>query len=316
MPAEFRGVGKVHTRKAIACVVELWHRVPDADGKRWTPARPFTPGIPKTAERCFTILNAVPNRIEGKRVLRDLHPAFEAFNYTSPKNARMLRCRLVHWYERECYTKHLGAWKGPPGRPSPETGFWCSGDGKQARRWESEKWCDLQCPERLCEFSQEGSGPGGQGQWCKPHLSLVAQFDWPEGNLLPRAVFEWSSQSWHNVGNLDGLFLGISGLAVHLGHPVGTFPVIGLAFTMHLKERVQVKKGHRFPEVSFSTEGDPMDWMRMTHKLAQDDAARQAALLEAPKPMEALPPPGFTAQQMQEAQEASLSPHYVPRNVR
>ncbi|OHB81184.1 MAG: hypothetical protein A2W31_05075 [Planctomycetes bacterium RBG_16_64_10] len=266
--------------------------------------------------------------MEGGRPIRELHPAFTAFNTCHPSKAKVLNCVIIHWNVRESYTNHLGAWKAPPSQKSPDAGWWCEGDAKKAKRWFNGKWCDITCPNRLCEYSLDGSGPKGQGAWCKPHSTLVAQFDWQgEFKGLPRVIFQWDSQSWNNVANLDGLFneiVGESGtkagrtvgLAEHLGYVAGSFPVIGLPLTMHLKERIKAQKGRRFPEVSFSTEGDRMAWMQATHALATDEKQRQLALRDAPAPLQALPPPGFTAEQMQDASEAALSPAYKPANER
>jgi hypothetical protein len=224
---------------------------------------------------------------------------------------------LVSWYESEAYEKFLGAYKGPPGKAQPPSGWWCQGDASKAKRWIDGKWCSISCPHRLCEYSLDGSGSKGVGTWCKPHLSLVAQLDWDgDWDGLPRLIFQWDSQSWNNVANLDGMFGEINGLAEHMGYQQGKFPIIGLAFVAHLKERVKAAKGRRFPEVSFSTEGDRMAWMGKNHQLALNDQAKLLAYEEQPKLLGAAPPPQCTQEQMQEAAEAALSPNYQPRNVR
>lgn len=325
--SEFQGVGVIHPRRAIAAVVEILKRKP-VEGGRWEPCRPFTKGLPQDAEPAFAIMGAVPSKMEGGRPIRELHPAFTAFNTCHPSKAKVLNCVIIHWTVRESYTNHLGAWKAPAGQQSPAAGWWCEGDAHKAKRWVGGKWCAITCPNKLCEYSLDGSGPKGQGAWCKPHSTLVAQFDWQgEFKGLPRVIFQWDSQSWNNVANLDGLFNEIVGevgtrgprtvgLAEHLGYAAGAFPVIGLPFTMHLKERIKAQKGRRFPEVSLSTEGDRMAWMQATHALATDEKQRQLALRDAPAPLQALPPPGYTKEQMQDASEAALSAAYKPANER
>lgn len=314
MSQEFRGVGKIHPRKSIAAVVEVLRRQP-GQGSKWDIVRPFTGGVPETAEYAFAIMTPTATKVVNTRPIREAHPSFVEFNSAHPAKCRMLRCRLVHWYETEAYEKFLGAWKAPPGKQSPTTGWWCQGNAVKARRWIDGKWCEITCPHRLCEYSLDKSGPKGVSTWCKPHSSLVFQLDWPEENkLLPRLICQWDSQSWNNIANLDGMFNEISGLASHFGYQGGQFPIIGLQFTLHLKERV--KANRRFPEVSVSTEGDRMAWMKITHALAMNDQAKMLAMTEAPKLLGEAPPDGFKPDDMRDASEAALSPVYQPRNVR
>lgn len=314
---EMRGVGQVYKRKPIAAVVELLRRVPPAPGStKWTILRPFK-SIPPGSEYAFAIMNSVPTATnERGQPIREPHPSFEGFNSLHPEKCRMIRARIVNWQESEAYKNFLGAYKAPEnGRyKGPEKGYWCQGNGVKARRFVDGQFKEITCPNKLCEFSQEGSGPRGQGTHCKPHIELVAQFNWPEGNPFPRVLFEWDSQSWNNVANIEGMFTHISDLATKIGYPVGKFPLVNLCFTMHLKERHKAKK--KFPEVSFSIDDDLMKFMHGNHALAQNAEAVQQVQLEAPKHLGALPPPGYTEHDMQEAKNAALSPSRQPKNVR
>ena len=275
-------------------------------------------------------MQPVTSAVASGKPIREPHPAFEAFNFCHPAKARMLRCKVVNFAVQETYGSYLGAYKAPEGQQSPPQGWWCKGDAVKAKRFIGGVVKAIPCPNRLCPYSAEGSGPRGQGTWCHPHVWLIAQLDWPDENkLLPRLVMEWDAQSWNSLANLEGMFNEIVGqlpkgdaandaqrvvgIAEHLGYAPGAFPVLGLPFTMHLKERVKGKK--RFPEVSFSTEGDRMAWVRQAHEFAQHDPMGPQLALAQPQPLGALPPPGHTVQEMDEAAHAALNPG-MPRNVR
>jgi len=326
---EFRGVGEIFKRKPIAAVVEILRREPLKDPQtgaytgKWRFVRPFT-GIPEGSQFAFHIMQSVPTaKNQRGQPIREPHPMFEAFNTCHPEKARTLRARIVNWLETDAYKNYLGAYKPPEGSAfkAPEKGgFWCQGDAVRARRYINGEFKDIPCPNRLCDYSQEGSGPRGQGTHCKPHIELVAQFNWSEESKLPRVLFEWDSQSWNNVSNIEGMFQQINDLASRIGFARGKFPLVNLQFTMNLKERHKAGGGNRkaknFPEVSFSVDGDIMQWMQGNAMLAQNSAQMQQVQLEAPAPLGALPPPGYTAEQMREASDATLNPRYEPKNVR
>ena len=318
--SDFRGVGEVFRPEPIGCVVEILYRAPDPEKPgKWKLIPPFSKSVPGQ-ERSFGIMQAVCTTERMRHPAREALPAFAAFNTCEPTRARMLRCRLLHISVKDCLKYHLGAFQAPPGfQNNPDKRTWCSGDAHKAKRWINNAWHDIPCPGRLCEYSQDGSGPKGQGTWCKPHTTLLAQFDWPEENkLLPRSCFEWSTMSWHNIGNLLGMFQRVDETAKLLGYDSEEFPVIGLQFTLHLGEKVKGasggKPGRRFPEVKPTVEGDIMAWAAGVQKILGNADEMRRARLEAPKPLYELPPPGATVQQMQEATEAALNPQ--PRNVR
>lgn len=315
---EFRGVGAIFKRKPIAAVVEILRRAPDKTKPgKWTFVRPFI-GIPEGSEVAFNIMQSVPTTTNQRgQPVREPHPAFEQFNTCHPEQARTLRARIINWNEVEAYKNFLGCYKPPDGKglKAPEKGgYWCSGDAVRARRFVNGEFKSIPCPNRLCEFSQEGSGPRGQGTHCKPHIELIAQFNWRDGSPLPRVLFEWDSQSWNNVANIEGMFGQINDLAEKLGYKSATFPIINLCFTMNLKERIKSKK--KFPEVSFSVDDDLMKFMQGNHQLALNEGTMRQAQIEGPRPLGELPPPGYTQEQMRSAKDATLRPVYEPKNVR
>jgi hypothetical protein len=80
--------------------------------------------------------------------------------------------------------------------------------------------------------------------------------------------------------------------------------------------KTRVKKTRRFPEVSFSVEGDLMKWMSAMRNHMEQMRESRAKMLEAPKPLAELPPAGFTQADMDIASEATLNPNYKPANER
>lgn len=313
---EFRGVGEVRSRQPIAAVLEVLRRRPLDDGK-WEYVRPFT-GIPDGAEYAFSIMQSVTTSTvqRGSKTApaREPHPQFDAFNTCHPSKARTLRCRIVNWLESDAYQYWLGAYQSPGKQQSEQKGWWCRGDGKNAERWIDGKLTSIPCPGELCEYQQEKFGPKGNAPHCKPNLRLISQFNWPDlpdgrPNPLPKVVFEFDSKSWNNIANANGLFDMIHQVTTKMGYPIGKFPVFNLCFTMNLKERV--KPDRKFPEVSFSLDGDIMDWIGKVHHISQS-----APQIEGPRPLAALPAGEFTSEDMERATEASLSPVYRPSNER
>jgi hypothetical protein len=307
---EFRGIGAVHLKDPIACVVEVAKKIPDGPG--WKPIRPFTAGVPETAQWSFVIMTAAPTTMISRggfqAPARTIHPAFALFNSQHPDKTSTLRCRIIHWRAQDCWRFHLGAYQAPRKGDSPPSGWWCRGNAKEAIRWIDGQWQKIVCPARACEYQQEHFGAKGDMPWCKPNLTLIAQFAWPAGNPLPKQVFQWESKSWNNYGSAEGMFSHIREMGEKMG--IKDFPVIGLPFTMTIAETR--KKQRRYPEVRFSVEGDLMEWMGKVTMTMQ----RTGEIRNEPLPLNVRPALGFSAEEMERATQATLDPHYRPANER
>lgn len=312
---EFRGIGEIYARKPIGAVLQVGWRRPGTNGK-WEFAGSFGGGG-EDKHRCWNIMSAVcdaTGKVGGKDApIRTPHSAFTRFNTAHPSLCSTIRAVLVNVSEREVYRKKLGAYRAPMdgGHQSPPKGWWCEGDGRNAKRWVKGEFKNIPCPGSLCEFQQEGSGPRGKGVLCKCNTSLIAQFRWQQQEL-PQLIFQWDSKSWNNAGYLDGLFKQVDEAAAQLfKYEPGTFPLLGLPITLTLSQKTAPQK--RFPVVSCSIDGDMMAWMMQAHQLNT-----QGKLLghQGPQPLQLLPPEGYTAADMEDAREANLNPDYRPANER
>lgn len=322
---DFRGVGQIHKRNPVAAVVEILHRgISDPASKKMQHYSPFEKNKPAGCERAFSIMNVVCTKQGAYGPVREPHPVFDAFNNLPAEKARTLRVKIVNWLEIDAYQKFLGAYKSPDEKqmPSPPQGYWCKGDGVNAQRFIKGKMKAIGCPNRMCEYSLEGSGPRGQGAHCKPHLELIGQFNWPEGNTLPRILFEFDSQSWNTVANLEAMFEQIRGILRNLRIDPDTFPMVNLKFTMTMTMTSKKPKpgtntpGRIFPEVHFSIDEDIMDFIQRNGRL-MNSADAPALVATQPKALGMMPPDGYTHEQMNEAQQNYLNPrHYKPANER
>ncbi len=321
---EFRGVGEVHKRQPIAAVVEVARRAPGLPGTpeegKWRFVRPFT-GIPEGAEYAFNVLQSVTTttvqRGTKKAPARELHPQFAAFNQCAPVHARTLRARFVAWSEKDAWQNYLGAFQSPNNEKEKISGWWCRGDAHTAERWDSDeqKFRKIPCPGENCEFQQPKFGFKRDTPHCKPNLKVWAQFNWPDlpdgrPGPMPKVLFQLDSKSWNNTANIQGMFAQIFKIAEPMGYKQGEFPVFNLQFTMNLKERVQGAR--KFPEISFSIDGDIMDWMGKIHVLQQRTPYRPVL---AGGELPALPD-GASEEDMEVASEVALNPNYRPANVR
>lgn len=320
---EFRGVGEVHKRQPIAAVVEVARRAPGLPGTpeegKWRFVRPFT-SIPEGAEYAFNVLQSVTTttvqRGSIKAPARELHPQFAAFNQCAPVMARTLRAKFVAWHEKDAWQNYLGTYQSANGKEKIP-GWWCRGDAHTAERWDAqtEKFKKIPCPGENCEFQQPNFGYKKDQALCKPNLKIWAQFNWPDlsdgrQNPMPKVLFQLDSKSWNNIANIQGMFSQIFDIAAPMGYKLGEFPVFNLQFTMNLKERVKGNK--KYPEISFSIDGDVMDWMGKIRVIQQQTPFRPV-LAGAGMPML---PDGATEEDMERASEVALSPTYKPANIR
>ena len=319
---EFRGVGSIYARKPVAAVLQIGWREKDGAGG-WKYAGSFGGSEAKGQVQCFNIMTSIPDHKEtayGREVhKRSLHPDFKTFNSMDPASCQTIRAWIMNSHVKDCYLKKLGAFAAPQGWSKPPKGWWCEGDSSVARRWLEGKFKEIICPGRMCEFQQDGSGPRGQGQWCKCHLSLIAQFRWKDidtksGKPLtwPEVLFQWDTQGWNNASYLDGFFKQIEEATSSLGFAPDTFPLIGLPIVLKLITKSSAAKRARFPVVAVSADGNPMAWMQSMMQLK--GVARQQ--LAEPAALQMLPPPQMTKEDVEEAAERELNPHYRPANER
>ena len=318
---EPRGIGPApsYNKEPVGCVVEILKRGYEQsmnNGKGgWLLYPPFDRATPKDAKWAFAVLTptTVTTRTIGTRdsPSRAPHPDFLAFNTCDPEKAQSLGMKIVHFTPEQAWNFHLGAYKAPPGRTGPQSGWWCKGDGKTALRKENGKEFSIVCPNRMCEFQQEGSGPRGQGTHCKIHTRLIGQFNWAAGSPLPRIMFEWSSQSYHAYQNIEAVFKQVRDTAA--GFKMPDLPIIGLPIRLSVKQTI--KQGKRYPEVHASFDGDVMDYIGKIRG-AMIDGQIAGPQLSAPVALRELPPPGLSQDDIDKANQSRLNPNYRPSNER
>ncbi len=318
---EPRGIGPVaYKRQPIGCVVEIlkrgWSQEINGGKGGWILYPPFDRGTPKDAKWSFAIMTptTTTTRMIGTREssCRSPHPDFAAFNTCDPEKAQSIGMKVVHFNPKDAWNFHLGAYKAPQGKTGPQKGWWCKGDGCTAVRNENGKESVIKCPNRMCEYSQKGTGAGGNGTHCKCHTCLIGNFNWSENSPLPRIMFEWNSQSYHAYQNVEAVFDLVKTTAANLNIP--DLPVFGLPIRLSVKK--SIKPGKSFPEVHASFDGDMMKWIAMIRGAMQSGQIGIANQLEAPLPLNQLPPPGMTQTDIDEVNMSRLNPHYRPSNER
>lgn len=226
--------------------------------------------------------------------LRSLpHPSFVRWNEEAkkgPARCGALRGNLIHARLEDAAEWNAAAQK-LPGLPSPPSMRpACAGDGVHALRFDraengEEIFREISCPNELCEFRQKIST---KPPACKANATLIFRLRWnPEDPIerdLPGMVCTWHTRSPQSLSRLMTLFemiLGTervapstpperwkAGLAADLG--VVDPSLVGLPFVMSVSEKS--KDGHVFPIVSFSLDGDPVQWL-----LSQQSHRRQLA---------------------------------------
>ena len=241
------------------------------------------------------------------------HPSFAAWNEEAKKilgeearkKGAISRCGALRGNIIHARLKDAAEWSAAaqklPGLPSPPSMRpACCGDGIRALRFVGKEngeeiFREIACPNELCEFRQ---AIGDRPPACKPSATLIFRLRWnPDDPLerdLPGMVCTWHTRSPQSLSRLMALFefiLGTSlvapstpqerwkaGLAADLG--ISDPSLVGLPFVMSVAEKS--KEGRVFPIVSFSLDGDPVQWL-----LAQQADQKQLAA-GAPPPL-ALP---------------------------
>ena len=216
-------------------------------------------GVPVERDR-FTIAS----RYENERGVRPLLADFAPFNNLSAENRRAFRGNLVHDTRPEAFAFKLSArvlGAGWPQFPTahPNMRPICEGNGEQATRLFGidedgrEDWQEIECPNDLCEFRAAKA--------CKPWAKLYFQPRWNEraAGRMPSPEMVFSTGSWNTVANMIGFFEHVAAMASGLG--VEPMSLRGLPFILQLGEKRDRKRGHVFPVVSMSVDGNLVDFL-------------------------------------------------------
>lgn len=257
------------------------------------------------------------------QLARDEHPAFAPWNATARSLGRdvprtgagavgTLRGNLIHADWRDAALWYRSAQKLPEGHPNPKSRKpACEGNGLSARRFRGvesgeEVFDPIACPNGECPFAMSGL--------CKPAGHLIFMLRWdrvdPFQARFPALVAEWTSRGWESLANLRGLLELVLGTAALLTDEERRFAdaearerwkpglaaefgierpsLVGMPFLMTVSERTKAADagaatGHRFPVVSFSPDGDLVEWL-----LGQ--ARKRAELSSSGSPPLFLPP--------------------------
>lgn len=235
----------------------------------------------------------------GKRARRE-HPAFAAWNAQPADKRRVIKAVLgadVKTGAGGCIERRLHAFSDPNGKVVAGNKFWCFGNGIEAQRWKGEGYETIKCPNELCEFR------AGDKPICKPHTRL--QF-FLRLDGFPPLLAEFDTSSSQSGEAALGMFDFVDGIHAQLGIQPHYF---GLPFTMQLTEKTNPAKKRRYPIVTFTVDGSPVE-------------ATQAKLMAAQQGARMLPAPGVTPigggpDDAEEATRELLMPgRYAPANER
>jgi hypothetical protein len=203
-------------------------------------------GAPTDRDRFYL---KVPDSADGERTC---HPSFGPFNTAKPELRQTMRCVLVHASPADCFEWHRKAQKimGGGFRNHPKLPA-CTGDGKRAKRLVllsdgAVQHQDIPCPNNLCEYAQ---APAKGKPQCGPWMRLLFQPVW-QTDKLPTPLIKFTSQSWHTISGLVGMFDHIAEQAAQLG--VASPSLYGLSFDMILVTKTDPVKKTSFPVVRFS----------------------------------------------------------------
>jgi hypothetical protein len=208
-----------------------------------------------------------------------------------PGRFGFLRGNLVHakWHEAARWNR--AAQKLPEGHPNPPSRRpACSGNGIDALRYRGldaagvEIFDRIPCPNRECVFAMQGL--------CRAEAHLIFRLRWnpddPFEGQFPALLAHFTTRGWESTEGLMGLLehvLGTealltpeqrkfatdedratwrAGLAAELG--IKNPSLMGMPFQMSVSDKTKAAdagspQGKRFPVVSFSPDGDLMEWL-------------------------------------------------------
>lgn len=279
-----------------------------------------TSGAPVLKDRFwFMTRNAATREFRGagrayKALAREMDPSFVAWNEmakgpsgdgkTRDPRSAVIRGNIVHSNIADAVFWNRSAHRLPEPHPNPPSQYpACEGNGIWARRYSGiehgrEVFEEISCPNEECIFAQTGL--------CKVFASLLFQLRWspsdPFESQFPRMLAHWSTRGIHSANNLLGLFeyvLGTdavmprdkdgqkpedwkAGLAAEMG--IEEPSLFGMPFVMQVGEKTSLpregREGRRFPVVTFSPDGDLMDWL--VHQRRQRELAGGSGRLALP----------------------------------
>ena len=222
----------------------------------------------------------VPDSTEGERVC---HPSFAAYHAAKPELRQTLRCVLVHSDPADCFEWQRKAQKimGDGFRNHPKLPA-CTGDGKTAKRLVmlsdgKVQHQDIPCPNELCQYAQ---APAKGKPQCGPWMRLLFQPVWAS-DKLPTPLMKFTSQSWHTISGLVGMFDHIAEQAAQLG--VQRPSLYGLTFDMVLVTKTDPVKNTSFPVVRFSPTVNLQAFLQQQHESRKRlaESPQYVGLLEA-----------------------------------
>lgn len=220
---------------------------------------------------------------------RTLHPSFARWNDAAkageagagdrrgPGRVGTIRGNLVHADLKDAAFWNRAAQKLPePHENPPSQRPACEGNGITALRFSGitegrEEYESIACPNEDCPFAIRGL--------CKPHAMLLFRLRWDQTDEFergfPSLLAMWSTRGWNSLRNLLGLFelvLGTeavapweprekwkTGLAQELG--LDRVSLVGMPFVMTIGEKTKPSEQKRFTVVSFSPDGDLVEWL-------------------------------------------------------
>lgn len=259
MNERYTSIAGLQPKEPIGAVLSVGRKT--ADGTRIQP---------KTTDRFWLVMPDMANGV------RDLHPAFRAFNSLGEWEGdqdgakreaeramrRSVRGMLVHVTRAECFEHHLKAQRLPRHDTHPNDIPTCVGDGAQATRWVKGEFRSIVCPNEACEFRQ------GEATPCKPWMRLLFRIEWPDGNPLPKPLVKLTSRSWNSTAAFLGLFGEIERRAKALG--LERYSLAGLRILITLSKKTSRKGGGRaFPVLRPSIDMDLEAFLFAQHQRFQ-----------------------------------------------
>lgn len=217
-------------------------------------------GFPTDTDKFFikkpqTVSTKIGNRTT---LFRENDPEFNRFHLSDkPQLRQIIRFYIIHhahmrngWDSMiDAFQFQLKAYQLPKIMPH-EKGFpTCTGNGKEAYRWNGKEFQDIKCPNYLCQFRQGRPAP------CKPFARLAFQMRWDQNeawNSLPTPLTKWETHSWYNIDSvLLPFFTGLHKQASAL--KCNNYSFYGLPCVIKLGKRT-AKKGNTVPSISISTD--------------------------------------------------------------
>jgi hypothetical protein len=217
-------------------------------------------GFPKDTDKFFIKQPQTISKKVGARtmLLRENDPDFNRFHLSEKSQLRqIIRFYIVHpvhlrdgWNSMiDAFHFSLKAYQLPKNPSHPNNAPHCTGNGKEARRWDGNEYKDIKCPNNLCKFRQGRPSP------CKPFARLSFQLRWSSDEAwsnLPTPLTKWETHSWYNIDKvLLPFFAGLHKQAMFLG--VHNYTLYGLPCVMKLGKR-SPKAGSSVPSISVSTD--------------------------------------------------------------